>query len=831
MDPEDITIEIRSGLGKIGQVDMNDVTDLKLNKRFNNVGSWSLSLPSESKAAQDLAQPGRGIIVTGPYGELLTGSVVNFTKEQDTDDPVGITTITGADDNVHLGDALAWPDPTNDDITTQRYSNDIRTNTAERVIRDYVALNIGDPYADGPDHPHPSWGDTSRKIPGLTLELVNANQGAVVTGNARFDQLGKLIGDVAAAGGVGFDIVQVSSTRKELKIYTPTDKSKYIRMDVDNDLLDKTSYGFGAPSGTRVIEAGQGDGVDRQLLLITSDEAAAAEAAWGRKVEIFKDRRDTNDIAELTQDGQQIIAENGKTITSLSVTPSDNVTMVYGKDWFLGDIVGVDVDNVPLSAVVTEATISITTDGLVVAATIGDPTGFDYDSRIIAAQQNQETRIAFLEKNAEVGQTLQTGIVDPLWTSGMPQVTFDGASGPVQITGWTTEGGYQPKPGEHVLVARVGEDWFISGPVSTSLAYLNNLYPVLNAGLKPSNNTGGTYYPVSYTKTSDGIVMMQGACFNNSGAVWTAGQVFFTLPVGFRPDYDLVFPMAYYGGHLSSLTVAANGDVFPNQPFNTTDSQYWGFGNVAFPAAGVASWINYDDVGSGMALANGFTAKTSVVLGSRTINLGKPRIWKDTNGFAWVQGALNTGTVLADGTPMLTLPAAFRGSNMNHVIATANMSQMALIGCTEQAGAATGTPSLSWKTGQATTPGWVSLSSITGYELQSNLHAWQSFPGAGGWAAYGSGFTAPGYLVMPNKMVRLRGLFSGPAGTTIIGTLPVGARGTQDAVHTAGSPSLRAASNNTAMIENNPNGGIWETALASSNAWFSFDIQQFALGG
>jgi len=816
MDPEDIVIEIRSGLGKIGQISMDDVNDLKLNKRFNNVGSWSLTLPAEIDAAQKLAQPGRGIIVTGPYSDtpLLTGSVVNYTKDQDTDDPIGTITITGSDDNKHLADALAWPDPTNDDVTTQEFSNDIRTGVAEDIMRQYVAYNIADPYADDPDNPHPTWGYNSRRIEGLTLQIVNAHQGAVVTGNARFDQLGKLLSDIATQGGVGFDIVQVSARRKELQIYTPADKSGLIRMDIDNDLLEKTSYGFGAPTATRVVMAGQGDGTDRQLLLVTSPSAEDAEDAWGFKVETFKDRRDTNDPAELTQDGESVVAENGKTITSLSVTPSDNVSMVYGRDWFLGDIVSVDVDGTPIKAVVTEATISISDDGLLVAATVGDPTGFDYDSRIIAAQQNQETRLAFLEKNAEVGQTLQTGIVDPLWTAGLPQVTFDGANGPVTISGWTGEGGYQPKPGDHVLVARSGQDWYIAGPVKTSIPLMNTIPLTFQNGWQ---NYDTNWQPGGFSKTLDGIVALSGLIKPSSPSSAPVLTTIFNLPIGFRPDYDLIFD-TNASDTWRSLVVKANGDVqlITN---NGSTTNFINLDGIVFPAAGVAAWSS-----TGIAFKNSFTQLTSGTGGLAGLNFGPVRYWKDdANGLVWWQGMLMHPTsVTADNTQMLTFPSSIAAEAREHHFASESDNAWGAVGINSQNSYA----SLNWKIGNQTSNTQLSLNRVI-YPQAAKMDGFV-YPSLGsGWVqGAGTQFTVPGYKVLPNGMIYVQGFInSGTVATSSkIWTQPAG---TRPSWNTNGNPNVGAMFNRPsnattrARILGDGN-GAWSVEQGN-NGWVSFD--------
>jgi len=401
MDVSDITIEVRSAaLGKLGQIDLDYVTDLKIIKRFCNVGSWTMSLPAEYDMAQELAKTGRGLIVTGPNDViLLSGGMDTYEKKQDTGDPIGRLFFTGYDDMIHLSDALAWPEPGNDNSETQSVAYDVRTGPAETLLREYLMYNIGD---GNIGHPAP-WATADRAVWDVTVDEVDLQRGNITTANPRFDPLGQVMGEIALVGGLGFDMQQTGDLIV-LKVYEPQDKSDEIRMDIENDMLDSTSYGFGSPNGTRAIVAGQGEGVDRRFIKVTSTESLDAEIAWRRKIERFKDRRDTSEDADLIQEGVTLVTENGKTIVSLSVVPSDEVTMVYAKDWFLGDLVGVVVDGEELSAIVTEAIIAIDASGVRTAATIGSPVGFDYESKLIDKQQNQERRIAFLEKNAEVGK-------------------------------------------------------------------------------------------------------------------------------------------------------------------------------------------------------------------------------------------------------------------------------------------------------------------------------------------------------------------------------------------------------------------------------------------
>jgi len=415
MRTEDITLEVRSeALGRLGQISDEYWTDVKLIKIFRGVGSWSLSLPADLPLAIELAKPGRGIIAVGPANRvLLSGPMINFTKETTRTNTIGKLYFNGVDDNIHLSDGKAWPQPSNPDVATQTEAYDVRTGLCENVMRGYVGANIV-----------PGIAPADRAVPGLALQP-SQGRGLVVTGRARFDSLGTVLSDLAVAGGLGFEIVQIGLT-KQLQIYEPRDLSKKIRMDVYNDLLDSSKYGAGAPTMTRSLVAGQGEGADRNIVKVTTPESLASEAEWGRKIEYFRDRRDTNVPAELTQAGLDDVVVNGVKSKTLSVTPSDEMTMVYGKDWYVGDIVGVVVDQSELSAVVTQAIITMDTKGVRTAATVGDVVGFDFESRMIASQQDLAKRLAFIEKNAE----FDSGTVAP---HEQPFSTITGTIGGMQL--------------------------------------------------------------------------------------------------------------------------------------------------------------------------------------------------------------------------------------------------------------------------------------------------------------------------------------------------------------------------------------------------------------
>lgn len=388
---DDIIVEVRSAaLGMLGQINLEDITDLKIIKRYNNTGAWSMSLPAELRMAQNLAYPGRGLVVTGPNNKvLMSGPMNNYELDQDADDPIGMYQFTGSDDNCRLAENPALPQPSNADVSTQTADYDVRTGNGETIMRAYVDANIG------PSAP------AANRITGLTLQT-NLNRGGTYTARARFDPLGQLMAEIGLATGLGFDLVQVGSGL-QFQVYVPQDKSGTVRMDFDNQMLDSSKYGLAAPTLTEEYVAGQGEGSDRRILSATNTAAQTAATLWGRKIRRFRDRRDTADDSELIKQGVDDLAAEGDTRFSLNAVPADLDTMVYGKDWYLGDVVGIVVGTQELKATVTESIIAINKDGIQIGATIGDPTGFDWESLLIQKVQKVLARVDFIERNFESG--------------------------------------------------------------------------------------------------------------------------------------------------------------------------------------------------------------------------------------------------------------------------------------------------------------------------------------------------------------------------------------------------------------------------------------------
>lgn len=382
----DLTVEVRDPeLNRVGQLMPTDLVGAVFVSRYNNVGSWQVRLPNGSAMGELLRQPGYGIVVTGPSGVIISGPTIGAKLEQTVDNSIGDWVIDGADDSLLLEERLAYPQPSNADVTTQAAASDDRTGYAETVIKGYIENNIS------------LYAGTSRAISYLDIET-DLGRGSTVTGQARFNTLQELCYNLATTGGIGYTIEQ-NGALLEFQVYQPQNLSGTIRMDLENGKLSRTEYSYLSPKVTRAIIGGSGEGDTRVFYEGTTTDSITAEGQWGRRIETFIDDRQTADNAVFLQKANEVLVEDGKTIVNTSVTPSDDVNMRYGFDWGLGDLVTVVIGEIESSAIVTEVGISIEADGVRIGATVGTPAPVEFESKIIVHQQVLDSRISHLERN------------------------------------------------------------------------------------------------------------------------------------------------------------------------------------------------------------------------------------------------------------------------------------------------------------------------------------------------------------------------------------------------------------------------------------------------
>ncbi|MCP3755752.1 siphovirus ReqiPepy6 Gp37-like family protein [Streptomyces sp. TBY4] len=376
----------RADLTRVGLIRPEDLT-LTLEIAHNNIGSWSLTLPTEHELADVLLTPGSGLIFTGPTDVLASGPMTAYEHAATPEDRRGSIAFSGVTDSLILSDMLAWPEPANPDVSKQKLGHDTRTGPAESLMHAYVAANIG------PSAP------PARRRPSLAMGIDLA-RGSTITKSARFPTLGELLSEIAAPAGLAFRIVQRGS-QLVFETAATADRTREVRLDVAAGTLAGQRVAVTTPGATRVIVAGQGEQEARTLLPIEDATSIAAEAAWGRRIERFVDQRNTNDVAELTQAGKEVLAESGFTGTAVQAVPVEDSSMEMGIDWGLGDRVTVIAGGRELTAPVTGMIIKAGDSGFQAGALLGDPVPLDPNAAATRQAQTADSRISSLERTAE----------------------------------------------------------------------------------------------------------------------------------------------------------------------------------------------------------------------------------------------------------------------------------------------------------------------------------------------------------------------------------------------------------------------------------------------
>jgi hypothetical protein len=140
---------------------------------------------------------------------------------------------------------------------------------------------------------------------------------------------------------------------------------------LESGLLVAGDWSRSAPTVTRVIVGGSGEGVARELAQFTAG-GAALETAWGIKREVFRDARSSDTGADLSTDATKAFAE-GATKSSLSASLSETSWFQYHNGYELGDSLTVNIGVLSVSEVIS--TVLIEDDdkqGLRITPSIGE---------------------------------------------------------------------------------------------------------------------------------------------------------------------------------------------------------------------------------------------------------------------------------------------------------------------------------------------------------------------------------------------------------------------------------------------------------------------------
>jgi hypothetical protein len=146
--------------------------------------------------------------------------------------------------------------------------------------------------------------------------------------------LGELLQSLAISGGeMNFSVVDMT-----FDVSMPVDRTGDAVFSVESGNLVEFSYSKKAPKATNMIVGGGGELTDRKFLLGFN---AVENDRWGRRIEVFRDRRDTVDTQEMLQTLQEELSSQAEE-NAVSLRPIDVPGREYGTDYEVNDLVTVE---------------------------------------------------------------------------------------------------------------------------------------------------------------------------------------------------------------------------------------------------------------------------------------------------------------------------------------------------------------------------------------------------------------------------------------------------------------------------------------------------------
>lgn len=318
---------------KVGELD--GYTAFEAVPRYNAVGNWTMEMDFDLVQSM-LINRYAGIAVVLDGSVVFSGPISGIRRVDE--DLKNTVLVTGTDDMGYLGGRLLLPVPSGPPYSGSEY--DVRTGTAEAVIKEYINYNCG-PLAKA-----------SRMIPGLTIAS-NSNRGNQVTGRARFDKLMDFIPILAAKGGVGFECVDLT-----FDCYIPVDLSSSIVLSKTLGTLSNFVYEISLPEANYLFVGGSGNGTSRTFAEIGDSQSILD---WRLK-EDFLNYNKTNVVAELLDAGESELVQRAGAIkveVKSQSMPGREPIMNYR----LGDTVKVILDGIPFLVKATEFKISLAGNG------------------------------------------------------------------------------------------------------------------------------------------------------------------------------------------------------------------------------------------------------------------------------------------------------------------------------------------------------------------------------------------------------------------------------------------------------------------------------------
>ncbi len=313
--------------------------------RRRDVGAITVSMSAASPAVE-LLGAGTGLIVTENGVPIASGRYDHpqATMDDEGDPYPGTLTISAPDDLVDLRDRIVYPVPT---VAWANQPADRQTlhGPAETLALFWIRGNTG----------------TQASLPARrTLLVVPPTQarGRVVKRTTMAgENLLTVVQDVISADGLGIRALQ-GANGPELSVLVSQDKSAEVFFTYGRNNLAAWDMTQSCSDGNVGLAAG-GEGAARIYRERVNHDSVHR---WRRRVELFIDQRQTTDNEELTSALETSEAEHPDT-SDLSLKVLDSAAIQYGRDYGLGDLVGVRIGAESLVLPVEEVQITVDQNG------------------------------------------------------------------------------------------------------------------------------------------------------------------------------------------------------------------------------------------------------------------------------------------------------------------------------------------------------------------------------------------------------------------------------------------------------------------------------------
>lgn len=304
-------------------------TDVDAVVRHLEPGRASVTCAATSQVTAALAAAGTTAVIMNDEQSFMAGPVerphgpYEWGSDGGTAADPGRVTFHSTDYLGLISGRGTLPDPSttaDDQGIDTRYE---QTAAAGTILTDLVDLNCGPGAIVG------------RRIPRLVIGG-GAGEGPTITWGTRFQPLGPEMRAIVATtdGALGFRAVFDRPTRLvTFECFATLDRSGTVRFNRGLGNLRSVIFESEIPRVTSAIVAGEGEGTARTIVERINSDAEAG----GWRIEKFIDRRDTSDLTELEQTGDEHLADGAATARLATVTV-DLPDQRYGVHYGLGDL-------------------------------------------------------------------------------------------------------------------------------------------------------------------------------------------------------------------------------------------------------------------------------------------------------------------------------------------------------------------------------------------------------------------------------------------------------------------------------------------------------------